>query len=205
MQRIQGRKPTIHYSLVKQPSVFPRIKSGVRRIYPAEALAEAGSQCFAGPLTIRARAPRSHSSFPQRGGAERRDGAGCVARQDARKRADARHPWRAVRLARRDACEASRVPKRKGDARLSALYHGDFRPWAALPSPGLSPGGRTAMLLAAGSWCPAGGSQSLPGAPVTSRSPRDATPGSAFGTSPETPLDEPGCESLYDLRNIKSI
>jgi hypothetical protein len=44
------------------------------------------------------------------------------------------------------------------------------------------------MLLAAGSLCPAGGTQSLPGAPVTSRSPRDATPRSASVASPETPL-----------------
>ena len=51
---------------------------------------------------------------PNRGRAERRDGAGCVARQAARERADAKHPWRAVRLARRDACEASRVPLRSG-------------------------------------------------------------------------------------------
>jgi hypothetical protein len=44
------------------------------------------------------------------------------------------------------------------------------------------------MLLAAGSLCPAGGTQSLPDAPVTSRSPRDATPRSASVASPETPL-----------------
>src|SRR3979490_3038943 len=57
------------------------------------------------------------------------------------------------------ACEAWRVPC-AWDARLSALHRGDFRPGAALPSPAFPPD-PFSELLAARSWCLAGGTPGL--------------------------------------------
>ena len=56
------------------------------------------------PLDICARVPPISFSFPPN------EGSGAPRRRGVL----ARHPWRAVRLARRDACEASRVPLRSG-------------------------------------------------------------------------------------------
>src|SRR5262245_44819280 len=91
---------------------------------------------------------------------------------------------RAVGARRSALIEARRVPRRR-DARLSALHRGDFGPGAALPSPAFPPD-PCSELLAARSLCLAGGVPSLPGLSGYEPPPQDATPRSAFGSSPET-------------------
>ena len=104
---------------------------------------------FPRPLTIRARAPRISPAFAGASfrcprttgsGAPRRRPGACEAPGG---RAGHGTPGHSSRSARR--------PLRSGRRASRRSTRGDFRPWAALPSPGLSPGGRTAMLLAAGS------------------------------------------------------
>ena len=90
------------------------------------------------------------------------------------------------------------------DARLSALHRGDFSPGAALPSP-WAPTVLQRRAVAFGPVQRAPRSQVVvpggrgPGPPEASGykpPPQDATPRSAFRMSPETPLNERGCESL---------
>ena len=90
------------------------------------------------PAEARARAPRippplswGQASLPRMTGS----------RAPRRRGVLARHPWRARGTP--GAYEAPASPCEE-DARLSALHRGDFRPWAALLAPGLSPGGRRA-------------------------------------------------------------
>src|SRR5712691_11854327 len=81
------------------------------------------------------------------------------------------------------------------DARLSALRRGDFGPGSALPFPAFppdpcseAPRGRVIVLGGRG-----------PGPFETNGyepQPRNATPALPTGPSPETPLDEQGCESI---------
>src|SRR5262245_22757994 len=91
------------------------------------------------------------------------------------------------------------------DARLSALHRGGF--WASGPrfrllrrppsyNGGQLPSGSVQRAPRSQVVVPAGGVPGLPGQAVTSRLPQDATPRSAFRMSPETPLDERGCESI---------
>jgi len=127
------------------------------------------------------------------GWAERRETFGC----------SAEHPWglHMTRQARR--LRGALRPMTR-DARLSALHRGGFSPGAALPSP-LAPAVLQRRAVAFGSVQRAPRSQVVvpggrgPGPPEASGykpPPQDATPRSAFRMSPETPLNERGCESL---------
>jgi hypothetical protein len=93
-----------------------RVKRGAAAFFAAFTSHDVKQPMLRRPLTIRARAPRIPFSFPPTRGS----------RAPRRRGVLARHPWHAVRLARRDACEAPRVPLRSGTRALSALHRGDF-------------------------------------------------------------------------------
>ena len=101
---------------------------------------------------------------PNEGWMERRDGAGCVARRDARERADAGHPWRAVACGTPRRLRGASRPLAIGDARLSAL-----QPWRFMMAPvrasgfGISSEARAASSSQPGLGCPAGGSRASRG------------------------------------------
>src|SRR5215510_11960747 len=128
------------------------------------------------------------------GWAERRESFGC----------SAEHPWgvhmtrHARRLARRLASH---------DAGRSPLGAPPWRFWASGPrfrllrrppsyNSGHLPSGSVQRAPRSQVVVPAGGVPGLPGPAVTSRLPQDATPRSAFRMSPETPLNERGCEAM---------
>ena len=126
-----------------------------------------------------------NSGEPEFGrGAERRDGAPVLARHRLGVRLRSRTPG--------DACEATPRSLAIGNARLSALHRGVFgsgprflRPEYSSGAVQRAPRSQVFEPWRAGSSSHPSGGYEPPAA--------DATPDSAFGTSPETPLEEPGC------------
>jgi hypothetical protein len=102
--------------------------------------------------------------------------------------------WSSITLARRDSrvCETRRIPLRPG-RRPSALHRGDFRPRDYASSPAGATAG-SASRRARGRTVRPGRVPRLPrrGSRRSHGTPLPAPPS---GSSPETPLDERGCES----------
>src|SRR6266545_5521671 len=131
------------------------------------------SQRFARPLIARAGAASLLFPSPQTGsGAPRRRQPVALARRDQPRLRGVARTWRGAHASRRSTVAIfGRGPR--------------FRLRNFLRNP-------SSELLAARSLCLAGWVPSLPSPPGTNRQPQDATPRSAFGASPETPLDERG-------------